>query len=280
MMVGIIPKRRSAGLIVYMVLLTLGFFILFDVATVIATSRDDESSMLTNQPPQQTCSGSSSSSPQEGLILSINAANGYVDWERINGLASQSHENHNRHWRVEELVLEQFGPIMKEQSFHAALEHSLPVLESTLQSKQPDVLLVASKGVGVLAYLAAQNLWIDKPAILLSPIPNPIEGMVDDATYQSEWNDTIRILRAKLGPTQPLLMVVGSSSDEQLLITDAMEATVCGSVMETTGEFEHCSNWLHLVVPNGADHTWKNLPKYQPVLAKIIEYVYTKSKRT
>ena len=279
MMVGIIPKRRRAGLSMYMVLLTFGFFILFDVATVIATSRDDESSILKNQRPQQTCS-SSRSSPQEGLILSINAANGYVDWERVNDLAPQIHENHNRHWRVEELVLEQFGPIMKEQSFHAALEYSLPVLESTIQSKQPDVLLVASKGVGVLAYLAAKNLWIDKPAILLSPIPNPIGGMVDGATYQSEWNDTIRILRAKLGPTQPLLMVVGSSSDEQLLITDAMEDTVCGSVMETTGEFEHCTNWLHLVMPDGADHTWKNLPKYQPVLAKIIEYVYTKSKRT
>ena len=202
-------------------------------------------------------------------VLSINAANGYVNWERITAVFG------NDEWQVRELQLDGFGHIMNEQSFHAALEHSYPVLESTIKGMKPDAILVSSKGIGVLAYLAAKGIWIERPAILLSPIPNPIDGLVDGTSYQSEWNDTVQILRNKIGEKHALIVAVGSSSDEEMLITEAMQDTSCGTISPSTSNFENCTNWRHVVITgNGNDHGWKNLQKNEWIIAKLIDYIF------
>ena len=204
------------------------------------------------------------------LVLSINAANGQINWERINNIHSSND------WNVQELVLDGFGTIMNEESFTSAVEHFYPLLETAIQTLQPDILLVSSKGIGLLAYLAAKDLWVHRPAILLSPIPNPIDGLVDgSSSYQSDWNDTLRILQDKLGEEQPVIVAVGSSSDEEMLITECMEATICGKLKATTAKsidtFQNCTNWYHVVIPNG-DHGWKNSQENEKIIAKLIEF--------
>ena len=67
-------------------------------------------------------------------------------------------------------------------------------MKGALENMQPDILLAASKGVGVMAYLGSKNLWANKPTILFSPIPNPINGLVRDNLYEIEWKDTIGVM--------------------------------------------------------------------------------------
>mmetsp|Transcript_14688 Transcript_14688/g.31913 ORF Transcript_14688/g.31913 Transcript_14688/m.31913 type:complete len:183 (+) Transcript_14688:155-703(+) len=114
------------------------------------------------------------------LVLSINAANGNVNWERVNSLAVGSN------WEVQELILDNFGTIMRDDSFTAALENAYSAMKQSLEDIQPDALLASSKGVGVIAYLASRNLWASKPVILFSPIPNPIDGLVHGNSYEME----------------------------------------------------------------------------------------------
>uniref|UniRef100_A0A7S1Z3A1 Uncharacterized protein n=1 Tax=Trieres chinensis TaxID=1514140 RepID=A0A7S1Z3A1_TRICV len=211
---------------------------------------------------EEYCRSEKSKYSPRKLVLSINAANGKVNWDRVNALVAVYD------WEVQELVLDGFGTIMREESFHAALEHSYPILKSTLESTRPDALLVASKGIGVIAYLASKNLWIERPVILLSPVPNPIPGLVDGSSYESEWNDTISIMRQC--NLNPILVAVGSSSDEEMLISEATQDTSCGKVSYQTRSFENCKGWRHVAVEG--DHAWKNVRENERLLAKIIDY--------
>ena len=242
--------------------------------TVDPPERLESCSIENNTPPP-------SSSPQR-LVLSINAANGYINWDRINNI----HHSSSNDWNVEELVLDGFGTIMKDESFTSALDRFFPILQTTIQRLNPDILLVSSKGIGILAYLAAKDLWVNRPAILLSPIPNPIDGLVNGSSYQSEWNDIVSILRNKLGDTHPIVIAVGSSSDEEMLITESIETTTCGGKIQTTtttttksiSTFQNCTNWYHVVIPNGGDHGWKNLPENEKIIAKLINFAIKKAK--
>lgn len=103
--------------------------------------------------------------PTGKLVVSINAANGITNWDRVSSGA-------NLDWRVQEVVLRDFGPTMRDSSFTAALDESYLLMQRALEDLQPDVWLASSKGVGVIAYLASKNLWAG-PIVLLSPIPNP-----------------------------------------------------------------------------------------------------------
>jgi len=198
------------------------------------------------------------------LVLSINAANSIIDWESINSLT------HNE-WEVQELVLDNFGDIMRDNSFTAALENSFDTLKATIQDLKPDILLVASKGVGIIAYLASKNIWVKRPIILFSPIPNPIDGLVSGDSYESEWTDTIDIL--KNSHLSPVMLVTGSSSDEEVFISKALqEPSACGNISRKTGTFEKCKDWRLLIVPG--DHFWKNVPENEHVIAKVIDYSF------
>ena len=97
-------------------------------------------------------------------------------------------------WEVRELVVVGFGPIMRDHSFTAALDDSNPAMKQTLEDIRPGILLATSKGVGVIAYLASKKLWVDRPVILFSPIPNPIDGLVDCDSNEMGWNVTIELL--------------------------------------------------------------------------------------
>eukprot|EP00579_Thalassiosira_antarctica_P017989 CAMPEP_0201930108 /NCGR_PEP_ID=MMETSP0903-20130614/24486_1 /ASSEMBLY_ACC=CAM_ASM_000552 /TAXON_ID=420261 /ORGANISM="Thalassiosira antarctica, Strain CCMP982" /LENGTH=267 /DNA_ID=CAMNT_0048469091 /DNA_START=82 /DNA_END=885 /DNA_ORIENTATION=- len=241
-------------------IMSLLFFVLFQavlVFTAVAScSNDNEIEMQGHcrlYPPKA-----------KTLVLSINAANGFINWERVNTLVDSGN------WEVQELILENFGSVMKEKSLTDALESSYHIMKDTLERLQPDILLASSKGVGVIAYLASKELWIKRPVILFSPIPNPIDGLVDGSSYELEWSDTIDVMRHhNLGP---IMVAAGSSTDEEMFISEALrEPSACGEMHTDTGTFEKCKDWRHVVVPG--DHHWKNLHKNEAVISKLIDYI-------
>merc|ERR1712013_587387 len=128
------------------------------------------------------------------------------------------------------------------------------------------------KGIGVIAYLASKKLWVERPVILFSPIPNPIDGLVRGDSYEVEWSDTIDIMmRHRL---RPVLVAAGSSSDEEMLVSQAIqEPSACGELSERTGRFEICKDWRHVVVTG--DHGWKNLDENELVVSELIDYMFS-----
>mmetsp|Transcript_41696 Transcript_41696/g.73276 ORF Transcript_41696/g.73276 Transcript_41696/m.73276 type:complete len:273 (-) Transcript_41696:1-819(-) len=250
-------------------LLGMLFFLIFPLVNAIADSSITTScsNKSEDEHPAQQCHSYSEkiSKNKPKLALFINAANGNINWERVNHLADSSK------WKTQELVLDNFGTIMRDDSFTAALENSYHTMKETLEDIQPDILLASSKGIGVIAYLASKNLWVKHPVILFSPIPNPIDGLVDGSSYELEWSDTIDIMRRhRLGP---ILVVAGSSIDEEMLISQAMqEPSECGEVSRKTGTFENCRDWRHVVV--AGDHEWIHLSKNEGVISNLIDYMF------
>mmetsp|Transcript_25813 Transcript_25813/g.47474 ORF Transcript_25813/g.47474 Transcript_25813/m.47474 type:complete len:271 (+) Transcript_25813:102-914(+) len=249
-------------------LLGMLFFLIFPLVNAIADSSITTScsNKSEDEHPAQQCHSYSEkiSKNKPKLALFINAANGNINWERVNHLADSSK------WKTQELVLDNFGTIMRDDSFTAALENSYHTMKETLEDIQPDILLASSKGIGVIAYLASKNLWVKHPVILFSPIPNPIDGLVDGSSYELEWSDTIDVMRHhNLGP---IMVAAGSSTDEEMFISEALrEPSACGEMHTDTGTFEKCKDWRHVVVPG--DHHWKNLHKNEAVISKLIDYI-------
>jgi len=255
-MISTTTSKSSLSLVLVLLLFILFGAAIADSSTSTSTcANNDESDYL---PRSET---------KPKLVLSINAANGNIDWERVNSLAGSDSD-----WEVQELFLNDFGTIMRDESFTAALDHSYSIVKQTLEDIQPDILLASSKGFGVIAYLASNNLWIEHPVILLSPVPNPIDGLVSGTSYELEWSDTIDIYRRhRIGP---VLVAVGSSADEEMLISQAMQKPfACGKASETTGRFENCIDWRHVVVPG--DHQWKNLVENELVVKRLIQYMFS-----
>jgi len=199
------------------------------------------------------------------IILSINAANSHKNWERVNTLVDGSEFK----WEIQELILPNFGEIMHENSFTAALEKSYYIMKETLERLQPHILLASSKGVGAIAYLASKGLWIERPVIFFSPIPNPIGGLVSGSSYEMEWSDTINII--KHHNIRPVLVVAGSSIDEEMFISEALqEPSACGLLDRNAGTFDNCKDWRHVVV--SGDHSWSSLPQNEVIISKLIDY--------
>ena len=131
------------------------------------------------------------------------------------------------------------------------------------------MLLASSKGVGAIAHLASKKHLASMPIILFSPIPDPIKNLVRGDSYEMEWSDTISVMQHDIGP---VLVIAGSSTDEQMLICQALqEPTACGEASEKTGLFEKCTDWLHVVVPS--DHGWRALGENQLAISKLIDYM-------
>lgn len=243
------------------------------------------------------------------ILLAIEAANGPVNWDLVvksqRGFSSicrtndddeskdDSHkqapvgvevdDNNNNNvipssfcspWTIKSLNLPNFGSIMKEESFQSAIDNSYELLQRALDTYKPSGLIVSSKGIGIIAYLAIQGLWRrNGPVLMLSPIPNPIDGYVHDAdgTWESEWKSTIQILlEYNVGPIQ---IVAGSSTDERLLIKDAIEETnLCGKVI-SDGTFDGQPGWFYEEVEGG--HSWKSSPNHVTTIAQFIDKLMT-----
>jgi hypothetical protein len=199
---------------------------------------------------------------EEHVVLAINAANGPVDWDYVESFAED-----DEWWRVESLVLEGFGELMACQGFQAALDHFDALLQNAIEDVRPDVLLVSSKGVGIVTHLAVQGLW-NGPSILISPIPNP-SNHVMGGSWESEWQSTVQIL-VDYG-VGPVIIAVGSTLDEKTLITEAIEETkTCGKL--SNGAFEDCPNWYHQVIQGG--HDWKSNPSNARFIAGMITKIH------
>ena len=144
-------------------------------------------------------------------VLAIRAANSEIDWRAVEGFSVARDR-----WHVEELHLENFGRIMKEKDFQAALEDSEDLLLQRLfQAETVDALLIQSKGVGIASYLVWKDLW-KGPIILLSPIPNACEH-ISGGSWEVEWNSTMNLLLSM----EPVAIGTGNSRDEEDFIVDA-----------------------------------------------------------
>mmetsp|Transcript_14688 Transcript_14688/g.31916 ORF Transcript_14688/g.31916 Transcript_14688/m.31916 type:complete len:91 (+) Transcript_14688:722-994(+) len=72
----------------------------------------------------------------------------------------------------------------------------------------------------------------------------------------------------------PALVAVGSSVDEEMLISQAMqEPSACGEISQNTGTFENCRDWRHAVVLG--DHGWTTLRENEAVVSKLIDYMFS-----
>ena len=239
-------------------------------------------------------------------ILSINAANGVVDWRLVEQSAAAAAavktnatakattdiSSSSLPWSIEEITLDGFGTIMKEQSFQSALDYFESELRSifttttsgeddTMQKQKApiDVLIVSSKGVNILTFLATNGIWRG-PSILLSPIPNSCDH-IDGTSWETEWKSTMTALVSHHSDT-PLVIGIGTSFDEQYLIAEMMEETnVCGRLIPTESEahttphalaggffFATCPTW-YLQSFHG-NHSWKNDADNIPNLAMLI----------
>ena len=96
-------------------------------------------------------------------VLAIHAANNDVDWK-----LEHSFSNTTNPWTVDKLELKEFPNILNERGFQAAPDKSKSLLRDKAVSV--DAMIVASKGVSILTFLAMQGLW-SGPAVLLSLIP-------------------------------------------------------------------------------------------------------------
>jgi hypothetical protein len=156
---------------------------------------------------------------------------------------------------------------MASRGFQAALDHFDPLLQNAIEEIRPDVLLVSSKGVGIVTYLAVQGLW-NGPSILFSPIPNQSNHVIG-GSWESEWQSTVQIL-VDYG-VGPLIIAVGSTLDEKTLITEAIEETnTCGKL--SNGAFEDCPNWYHQVIQGG--HDWRSNPNHARFIAGMITKIF------
>eukprot|EP00592_Proboscia_alata_P027183 CAMPEP_0194436294 /NCGR_PEP_ID=MMETSP0176-20130528/93797_1 /TAXON_ID=216777 /ORGANISM="Proboscia alata, Strain PI-D3" /LENGTH=234 /DNA_ID=CAMNT_0039256481 /DNA_START=71 /DNA_END=771 /DNA_ORIENTATION=+ len=174
----------------------------------------------------------------------INAANSDFNWGTVDAYLDNGIEKYS----IQELVLENFGQIMQDDSFQAALEHSEPQLRSVFasQSTSIDAVIVASKGVNVLTYLASNNLW-NGPSLLLSPIPNACNH-IQGGSWENEWESTVDALLSH--GVGPIVIGAGTSSDEQMFIVNMIyDEKNCGSLAKgkSSGdkrEFKRCPNWF------------------------------------
>ena len=131
--------------------------------------------------------GSDCPSEPPRRVLAIGAANAVADWAQV-----EASSNSSKPWSIEYMELESFGETMKNKGFQAALDQAEASLLESISRVRPDALLVASKGVGIVTFLASQGLW-NGPCVLISPIPNAC-GHIAGGSWEAEWKSTMKIL--------------------------------------------------------------------------------------
>lgn len=212
-------------------------------------------------------------------VLAIGAANHRLNWRSVEKQSS------TRNWTVDYLELEGFGATMSKHGFQRAIEESESLLRHTLRTTTPDAILVMSKGLNVLTFVASTGLF-HGPAIMLSPIPNFCDHLAGEEEIESipswevEWKSSMQLLKKSFA-YQPVAVGVGTSHDEQSLIVQMMEETqVCGDVRRHTDAiftFEACPLWL--VHSFEGDHGWKNDSQNEKGIALLIDYIFAKQPR-
>jgi len=234
-------SRHSCTVVTFWILCVTTFFLLL----LLPSSK--------GAPPTIT----SNSSCSTRTLLVINAANRPVNWRAVEAFNTNKT---TEQWSIREITLEQFGPVMKETSFQTALEHSEPQLRSIFSRTTstspppppPDALIVSSKGVGILTFLATQKLW-NGPSLLLSPIPNVCDH-IEGGSWENEWKSTVTVLSSH--NVGPVVIGTGTSSDEQNFIVDILtDAQLCGRLSKRH-RFEKCPSWFLYSFPG--DHSWRN----------------------
>lgn len=187
---------------------------------------------------------------------------------RTNWTLVESSRGSAPRWSIEEVVLEDFGTIMKARGFQVALDEFDETLRGALESVRPDALIVSSKGVGILTHLAQGGRW-NGPAVLLSPIPNESDH-VEGGSWESEWKSTTNTLVSR--GVGPIAIGIGTSVDEQTLILESIEETgMCGNYLRGRQMFQKCSWHLRSFPGN---HYWKNDPANAQGIATLIDAVF------
>ncbi|CAE7564770.1 unnamed protein product, partial [Symbiodinium microadriaticum] len=129
----------------------------------------------------------------------------------------------------------------------------------------------------LLTHLVEIRRWTG-PSVLLSPIPNSCDHIAAASrTWEEQWLDSMSILRRH--EISPIVIGVGSSSDEQMLILDMMEeAGICGPLVRrefatSTGAwFQECPGWEIFIFPG--DHGWKQDPTNSMHVAFLLDRVF------
>mmetsp|Transcript_16204 Transcript_16204/g.23822 ORF Transcript_16204/g.23822 Transcript_16204/m.23822 type:complete len:239 (+) Transcript_16204:40-756(+) len=194
-------------------------------------------------------------------VLYLSAANAANNWTAIESFSDGT-------WSIAPVNLEGFGETMFQRGFQAALEEVEDKLRLLMRLLNPNIVIVASKGLNVLTYLASMDIY-NGPTILLSPIPNKCDH-IHGNNWKDQWTNSMKVLRDKV--VGPIGIGIGTSSDEQSIIVDMMNETlVCGETFEeTNGQifFQHCPAWFLRSFPG--DHGWKNQDSNAINIASLI----------
>eukprot|EP00439_Symbiodinium_sp_Y106_P074448 s68_g14.t1 len=149
---------------------------------------------------------------EKSKILAVGAANSWINWTEVEASSKRRHP-----WSVVDLNLTEFGPLMLRGGFQMALDQYADDLEAALTVHRPDALLFASKGLNLLTHLVETRRWTG-PSVLLNSCDHIAAA---SQTWEEQWLDSMSILRRH--KITPIVIGVGSSSDEQMLILDMME---------------------------------------------------------
>lgn len=214
-------------------------------------------------------------------VFALGAANGRTNWTLV-----EEFSKNNGSWSIAFANLPGFGNIMKQRGFQAALDKFHDKVVLAIQKLDPAVILVASKGLGIVTHLAHQGIY-SGAVVLLSPIPNECNH-VSGTTWEEQWTDSMSVLVNN--GVEPIGVGVGTSLDEQTLIVDLMNETqVCGDLVEKSADdmaddddkgklaFERCPNWFVRSFPG--DHGWKNDASNAVEIASLIDEVLAIDKR-
>merc|ERR1712224_28549 len=167
-----------------------------------------------------------------------------------------------------------FGDIMKEEGFEKALDKFKDKLYLAIRILKPKAIIVASKGLGIVTHLAEKGIYTGS-VVLLSPIPNKCDHVFGD-TWEEQWKSSMTVLKNNIREDQFIGIGIGTSNDEQSLISDIMDETqVCGNSVRKNDAnrvlFEHCPNWFIRSFPG--DHRWKNMQHNAINVASLVNEV-------
>jgi len=170
--------------------------------------------------------------------------------------------------------LPEFKDHFKPGYIEDALVYADPILRNLIQTTNPNILIVHSKGVAIVTYLAFHNIWTGN-VILSSPIPNTCNHLSqfiekdnnknennkeeEEDTWLGEWNAIIKVLeriKGKIG------IGIGNSFDEEELIESYL--------LKASQQ----NNWL--IKKSKGDHDWLYQQENLPAIAELIEYVIEK----
>jgi hypothetical protein len=156
--------------------------------------------------------------------------------------------------------LPRFGEIFKTDDIEEALHYAVPLVLRTCEQCRPDCIVVHSKGVAIVTYLFAHNLY-SGAALILSPIPNKCDHLGldplsnDEDPWGAQWAAVLNILRGRT-----VAFGVGNSADEEVLIHEYLKPAAAER-----------PNWL-LRQAQG-DHDWVCRSRNRRALRALLDWL-------